>query len=137
MQNTVLMSIKPHFAEAIFAGRKHFEFRRALFRRTGVTRVIVYASSPRQKVVGEFSVGEILACSPDSLWNRTCRRAGISKTFFDSYFQGRARGFAITVEKPTRYDVPLDLQRDLGIDRPPQSFRYLPSTTKLPRRTVC
>ena len=56
MPTRVLLSVKPQFAEAILAGVKTFEFRRALFRRPDIKTVVLYASSPTCKVVGEFTI---------------------------------------------------------------------------------
>ncbi len=55
MQINVLLSIKPKFAAAIFAGEKQFEFRRAIFKNTNVKKVYVYASKPIGLVIGEFN----------------------------------------------------------------------------------
>ena len=41
-----LLSIKPEFADMIFAGTKRYEFRRAIFKRNDLEGVLVYASSP-------------------------------------------------------------------------------------------
>ena len=56
----VVLSIKPQFTNKIFDGTKKFEFRKAIFKNKNVTSVIVYASSPVQKVIGEFEIGEML-----------------------------------------------------------------------------
>jgi predicted transcriptional regulator len=125
MQTKILLSIKPHFAERIFTGTKHYEFRRVLFRATTIKTVVVYASSPIQRVIGEFTVGGILALSTQRLWKETRRHAGIEKRDFDSYFNGRKTGYAIKVSQPMRYHQPKRLNHICDYDRPPQSFRYL------------
>jgi predicted transcriptional regulator len=71
MPTRVLLSVKPQFAEAILAGRKTFEFRRALFRRPDIETVVLYASSPTCKVVGEFTIDEVLSLALDALWETT------------------------------------------------------------------
>ena len=68
MPTRVLLSVKPQFAEAILAGKKTFEFRRAVFRRENVRTVVLYASSPTRKVVGEFIIDEVLSLHLDALW---------------------------------------------------------------------
>lgn len=125
MQTRVLLSIKPRFAEKIFDGSKRFEFRRKLFRCTDVTHVVVYASSPTQKVIGEFEVAEIISLSPKSLWQRTRNYAGISKQLFDDYFRGRKIGHAIKIKKARRYIEPIELSKAFDVARPPQSFAYI------------
>lgn len=124
MPTRVLLSLKPRFAEAILAGEKTFEFRRALFRRP-VTNVVIYASSPTRKVVGEFTIDEVLFLSLDALWNSTRDGGAINRDYFEQYFAGRSRGYALKVKRARRYKSPLCLHKDLGIKHPPQSFRYL------------
>jgi predicted transcriptional regulator len=55
----VLLSVKPEFANKIFSGVKKYEYRRAIFK-NNVNRVIVYASSPVQKLIGEFEIESII-----------------------------------------------------------------------------
>jgi predicted transcriptional regulator len=124
MPTRVLLSLKPRFAEAILTGEKTFEFRRALFRHP-VTSVVIYASSPTRKVVGEFTISEILFLSIDALWKSTKKGGAIDRGYFEQYFKGRSQGYALKVECARRYRAPLCLQKDLGIKHPPQSFRYL------------
>lgn len=125
MQTTVLLSVKPRFADAILSGRKVFEFRRAVFRRPGVCKVVLYASSPVQRVVGEFYVEDILAMKPRALWAATKDGSGIDKEYFDTYFEGRRTAYALKVRAARRYPRPLELGQHFGISRPPQSFCYL------------
>jgi predicted transcriptional regulator len=125
MPTRVLLSVKPRFAEAILAGRKKFEFRRALFRRQDITTVVIYASSPTRKVVGEFTIDEVLSLALDMLWESTRHAGAIDREYFDQYFKGRSAGYALKVKRARRYRIPLCLRKDFGIRHPPQSFRYL------------
>ena len=125
MPTRVLLSVKPQFAEAILAGRKTFEFRRALFRRQDIDTVVLYASSPTCKVVGEFTIDEVLSLALDALWETTRDGGAIDRDYFDRYFEGRAEGYALKVKRARRYRSPLCLQKDFGIPHPPQSFCYL------------
>lgn len=125
MPTRVLLSVKPRFAEAILAGTKTYEFRRALFRRLDVDTVVIYASSPTRKVVGEFTIEEVLSLAIDALWKVTRSGGAVDRQYFEEYFQGRDTGHALKVKRARRYRVPLCLRADFGIDHPPQSFCYL------------
>jgi predicted transcriptional regulator len=125
MQTKVLLSIKPRFAEKIFAGSKKYEFRRVIFRSKSVSKVIVYASSPIRRIIGEFEVGEILALQKDKLWRKTRGEGGIEKKHFDIYFHGREMAYAIKVSSPRRYSQPVKLSELHSSIHPPQSFRYI------------
>ena len=125
MRTRVLLSVKPHFAEAILEGAKTFEFRRALFRRRDIETVVLYASHPIRKIIGEFRIEDVLSLEIEQLWVATHRGGGIDRAYFDNYFAGRSNGYAIQVGKPCRYETPLCLRTDFGITTPPQSFRYV------------
>lgn len=125
MPTRVLLSVKPRFAEAILAGTKTFEFRRAVFRRKDVRAVVLYASSPTCKIVGEFTIDEVLSLGLESLWAATHTGGAIDRYYFDQYFQGCTTGHALKVKRARRYRSPLSLREHFGIERPPQSFRYL------------
>ena len=56
----VLLSIKPEYAEKIFNGEKRFEYRRVIFKRKGITTVVVYVTAPISRIMGEFQINNIL-----------------------------------------------------------------------------
>jgi predicted transcriptional regulator len=112
------------FAEKIFSGEKKYEFRRVMFKNRQVSTVVVYASSPVQKVVGEFEIEAILTDDIEALWQRTKEYSGISEEFFFRYFADKSRGHAIQIKKVKRYRKPLCLNADFAV-APPQSFLYL------------
>nr|WP_319272002.1 hypothetical protein [uncultured Draconibacterium sp.] len=120
----VVLSIKPEFANKIFDGTKRFEFRKAIFKKTDVKSIIVYASSPVKKVIGEFEIGEIINNDIDTLWKLTKDYSGISEDFFYEYFSKRERGFAIQIKNKKRYKVPKSLKDEFNLN-PPQSFAYV------------
>jgi predicted transcriptional regulator len=125
MQINVLLSIKPEFAEKIFQGIKKYEFRKAVFKNRNIRKVIVYASAPVSKVIGEFEVEDILEHDTESLWVKTKKYSGIQKDYFDAYFHGKEIGYAIKIRKSKLYKVPLDLNEHFKVKYPPQSFMYI------------
>ena len=120
----VLLSIKPEFADKIFDGTKKYEFRKSIFKRKDIRKVVVYASSPVQQVIGEFDIEDILCENTKRLWEITQEFSGITKQFYDSYFADKEVAFAIQVGNVRRYSNPKRLS-DLDIDFAPQSFAYL------------
>lgn len=121
----VLLSIKPEYAEKILSGEKKFEFRRVLPKNKSVKKVVIYATLPVGKVVGEFEIAELISESPIHLWKRTAEFSGISATFFDSYFEGRNVAHAIKVGKVKKYNQQKDLVDILPSGIAPQSFCYI------------
>ena len=122
-ETKVLLSIKPKFANLIFEGVKYYEFRRQIFKKHDINKVIVYASHPVQKIIGEFQIDEIIEDRLDNLWMQTKDGAGISKDYFLKYFDQKKKGFAIKIKKTWLYDDPVSLDR-YGLS-PPQSFCYV------------
>ena len=120
----VLLSIKPEFAERIFEGSKKYEFRKALFKNNDIKTIVVFASSPTQRVIGEFETDRIISDSPEKLWNETKEFAGVEEHFFNEYFADREMGFAIKIKKTKKYKEALCLRQHFNLT-PPQSFLYL------------
>lgn len=121
----VLLSIKPEYAEKILDGEKRFEFRKAIPKSQNVSTIVIYATMPVGKVVGEFEVKAFLSDSPNALWSYTSEAAGISRRFFNEYFRGRDTAHAIEVRSVKRYKKPLSLSSVLSSGVAPQSFCYL------------
>lgn len=120
----VLLSIKPEFAYKIFEGIKKYEYRRAIFKREDIKRVLVYASSPVSMVIGEFEIEDIICDELNSLWQKTSTYSGITEEYFYSYFNEREKGYAIKIKSSTQYKRPLPLKERFQIT-PPQSFVYV------------
>jgi predicted transcriptional regulator len=120
----VMLSIKPEFADKIFSGSKKFEFRRSIFKNQNVTKIIVYASSPVQKVIGEFEIDQIINLGLSDLWQKTSRHSGISEDYFYQYFGDKELGYAIKIKNVKKYKRPMCIRRDFNLV-PPQSFAYV------------
>ena len=117
----VLLSIKPEYAEKLLNGEKKFEFRRVLPKNKDITRVIIYATMPIGKVVGEFEIAELISESPVRLWEITAEFSGITENFFE----GRKIPHAIKVGKVRKYKHNKDLSDILPSGVAPQSFCYV------------
>jgi predicted transcriptional regulator len=120
----VLLSIKPEFALKIFDGSKRYEYRRTIFKNKEVSKVVVYASNPVKRIIGEFEIEDILHDEPEVLWVKTRNPSGISERKFFEYFANKSRGYAIKIKTSRIYEAPLPLDR-FRISPPPQSFMYL------------
>lgn len=119
----ILLSIKPEYVRKLFDGSKKYEFRRKKCKRT-VDKIIIYETSPTQKVVGEIEISRILENSPEKLWIETSEYAGINEDFFMEYFHGCPIAYGYEVKKVIVYKEPKTL-KDYGISAAPQSFVYL------------
>ncbi|HEY5124951.1 MAG TPA: ASCH domain-containing protein [Ignavibacteria bacterium] len=121
----ILLSIKPEFANKIFNGEKRFEYRRTIFKNSNIKIVVVYASSPVRKVIGEFHIEEVISDKPKKVWKLTHDYSGISKEYFEQYAEEKDMIHAIKIGITKRYRKQLSLQEDFDIKYAPQSFVYL------------
>ncbi|MGI0120097.1 hypothetical protein [Zooshikella sp. RANM57] len=121
----VLLSIRPEYANKIFSGEKLYEFRKTIFVDLRVKVAVVYATRPISKVIGQFDIENVIQGTPQQIWSVTKRSAGVSKEFFDKYFDGKSCAYAIKVNNPTTYDRPQTLQEVINRSTPPQSFCYI------------
>jgi len=119
----MLLSINPEHVENIMNGNKKFEFRKVRCR-PEVDKIIIYATSPVMKVVGEADVIDIIVDFPEQVWEQTSKFAGISKQFYDRYYQNKEVAVAYRLGKVRKYKNPLTLA-DFGINFAPQSFVYV------------
>jgi predicted transcriptional regulator len=121
----VLLSIKPQFVEEIFNGNKKFEYRKSIFKRKGIRSIVIYATMPVGKIVGEFDIDDILEEHPKTLWEKTKRYSGVSESFYDDYFVGRDKGYAIKIKSLNIYQEPKCPYEMFGNFTAPQSFKYV------------
>ena len=120
----VLLSIKPEFVEKIFMGEKKFEYRKIIFKNKNINTIIIYATKPIGKIVGEMYIDEILEKEPDLLWEMTKEFSGIDERFYKSYFKGKEKAYAIPIKNYIKYDEPICPYSEYKNFTPPQSFMY-------------
>lgn len=124
MKKCVLLSIHPKYADAIFKGEKQYEFRKVSFRRP-IDKVLVYATSPIKRVIGEFEIAAIYIDSPKNIWIKTNARGGVTEENFEQYFSSSKKAYAIKVKNPILYRTPRLLIEFIDSNIPPQSFCYV------------
>lgn len=56
---TILLDIKPEYVERIFNGEKLYEYRKRLSQKD-INKIIVYATHPTMKVIGEVEVINVI-----------------------------------------------------------------------------
>ncbi len=120
----VILSIKPEFAQRIFNGTKKYEFRKRIFQKPNVDKIIVYATSPVKKLVGYFIIDEIFKNSPEKLWELSKEDAGISKEKYFTYFREKELAFAIKIKKTVQFRPDVPPKRLIPNLYHPQSFCY-------------
>ena len=119
----MLLSINPQFVAKIISGTKKYEYRKFRCNRD-VDKIIIYSTSPVKYVVGEVKIEYILEDTLDKIWEKTKDFSGISKDFFDKYYQGKKKAVAYKLGKPKIYKTPKTLE-NIGVKTAPQSYCYL------------
>ena len=118
------MSIHPAYAEAILDGRKRVEFRKRPMA-PDIDTVLVYATAPVQRIVGEFTTTRSVAATPTELWEQASPAAGIAAADYFRYYAGSAMAVGIVIDSARRYDRPVSLPELTPTPATPQSFAYL------------
>ena len=128
----IVLSLKPRFAQAILAGVKTVELRRTVPKIVIPTRALLYASSPVRALLGTCVITSVRSADLAALWHEYGSRSELSSHEFQQYFEGVAKGTALTLSEPQALSRPIPLQ-DLRAKprsfRPPQSFAYVDTKT--------
>jgi predicted transcriptional regulator len=112
MSKILLLSIRPRHDEKIFAGEKAVELRRTKPRVETGDLVLVYTSSPRCALTGDFVVANLVTGTPEAIWRKCGSKAEIERAW--------------TFDRPVTLR---ELRRRMKGFHPPQSYRYVPRVT--------
>jgi predicted transcriptional regulator len=123
----VVLSIRPTYIERILDGRKSVELRRRFPVTTQSGAVaLLYSTSPIQSIVAVATLQCVTEHSIASLWRKFAAAAAVTRSEFDSYFQGVSEGYALQLTSVRQLDRPIHLT-DLSAKfefSPPQSYCY-------------
>lgn len=120
----VLLSIKPEFVRKIFFRSKKYEFRKVLFRKE-VESVIIYSTMPVGRIVGEFTISNIISGKPNIIWEQTKEHSGITEKFYTDYFMNRKLAHAIEIGRLIKYEIEINPFIKIPNFVAPQSFKYI------------
>lgn len=123
MKRKILISINPEHVQNIITGVKKYEYRK-IAAKQNISSMIIYETAPIKRIVAEAEIVDVLELPPGELWEQTKNESGISKAFFDRYFNNRTVAFAYKLGEIKVYDAPKTLM-DYGIKAAPQSFVYV------------
>jgi len=121
----VILSIRPNFCKMIFCGLKVYEYRKRIFTCSDVDKVYVYATKPICRIVGYFTIDEVIADKKNDIWEKTHKDGGISKEFFDAYFKNSETAYAIKIGQVVKLDTPIDPKEVIKDFHAPQNFMYV------------
>ena len=128
---SVLLSVRPQYAEAILTGQKKYEFRKVWPRQKSGQKVFIYTTAPVRKIVGSFVTRNVIEGHPASLWRRYQSKGGIEERAFFDYFGSRSIGYAIEISELEVFDVPLEPEEHIPGFIAPQSYMYIENNIDL------
>jgi predicted transcriptional regulator len=119
------MSIRPKYAQAIIDGKKQYEYRKRLPKRTDIDKLYVYASKPIKAIIAYFTIGSVISDNPQKVWELTKKDGGITKKQFNEYFKGRDIAHAIEIRGVTKFVIPINPKQVIQGFITPQNFCYV------------
>lgn len=133
-KKTILLSIKPEYAEMIEQGAKLIEFRRKFSPQISSAKALFYVSRPAQEIRFTADICEVIKSRPDLLWAQFNKTSGVDFVDFSNYFKGASEGNALVLSniKALPHPLPLDdLKNQMIGFNPPQSYRILQASDPL------
>lgn len=123
-----IISIKPDYADSIFAGTKTIEVRRHPMHIEAGTVLWIYVTLPRGTLQGFSIVDYVRVSTPAQIWKRYGSLTAITRRQYFQYIEGADKASAIGLSNVVEIDAPISLkqlQRYDGAFHPPQRFRHL------------
>jgi len=135
-ENTLLMSLRPEFAELILKGHKTVEFRRKFSKKYQGATIVFYITQPVKQFMFTATIAQVDHQQKMRLWETHRLHGGISEALFNRYFSGTEFGYAIQLSNIQNIPNQLSLKCAQQISpqlRPPQSFQRLERRSPLMR----
>ncbi|BCK40560.1 TPA: ASCH domain-containing protein [Streptococcus pyogenes] len=123
-KTNAIISINPKFVEQIMAGKKHFEYRKSFLEEIP-EKCYIYSTKPVGKVVGFFTIKQVLTDNPEKIWELTHKKSGITKDFFDEYYSGKDKAVAIQIDRLFRFKKPKNYEDIDPTGKIPQSYKRI------------
>ncbi len=122
---SVLLSIKPKYADLILAGTKTVELRRS-WPSNDVGVMVIYSSAPVQRLTGLALINEIKECDFEALWSVSqAHGGGVTYEELEEYIDGKKISYGVMLGRVLPAEVLVDPKSLFPNFTPPQGFLYL------------
>ena len=131
MNNIIVISVKPEFADLIFEGSKKIELRKSSPNAQPGDLMVVYSTSPEMAIVGICKIKEVIKSTPDEIWLNHSSILGIDEKRFNEYYSETEKAVGIVLSNVRRFKskMPLkEVQEFFPSFTPPQTFKYFNRT---------
>ena len=123
---SVILSIKPKWAEKILSKEKRMELRRKLWNQKRIIKkAYLYVSSPTKKIVGFIDIESVFKERIEFIWLYSKNFSCLSKQEFDQYFLGCSHGSVIVIKTVKSFKNPIDPRKLSPEFKAPQNFCYV------------
>jgi predicted transcriptional regulator len=99
VDDDILISIRPSFADAIFNGSKTVEVRRKIPLIKPGSRLWIYVTKPVGEVRAVARITEIVEGDPDAVWRACGPRTGLARADFYDYLSGSAKAYGLVLRE--------------------------------------
>lgn len=127
MTRSLLLSVRPRFAQALLAGTKTVEIRRRFPDVPAGMMVVVYSSSPEKAVIGTMQAKALVRSTAIAIWRDYSEAIALEESELTDYLDGASECSVLELSHPQLWPSPVslnELRRVLHLE-PAQSFRYL------------
>lgn len=127
MTRSLLLSVRPRFAQALLGGTKTAEIRRRFPDVPAGMTVVVYSSSPEKAVIGTMQAEALIRSTAAAIWRDYSEAIALEESELTDYLDGASECSVLELSQPQLWPNPVpldDLRRVLHLE-PAQSFRYL------------
>ncbi|MEW6196327.1 MAG: ASCH domain-containing protein [Bacteroidota bacterium] len=129
LDNGIVLSIKPQYADAILSGRKKVEIRTRFDENLLGSTIAIYSTSPQKAVVGQAKIAYVVKGHPRTIWEKYSNEIQCTKKEYNDYTSSCNQVYAILLDevKPFKEKVLLNqLSYLTKFDlKPPQSYYKL------------
>lgn len=134
LDNGILLSLKPKYADAILSGKKKVEIRTRFDKNLDGKVFSIYSSSPVRAIVGQAKISGIVKEHPALIWQKYSNSINCTKKEFDEYVSTNNEVYAIIIDhvKPFKVNVLLNQLNHLTKNelKPPMSYFKLENNNK-------
>jgi predicted transcriptional regulator len=125
MMNIYVMSIKEEYGLNLLNGKSMWEYRRRKSKINVGDKIILYATAPNKKLIGEFIVGKVLIGTANDIWNKTKKDICYKKNEVVPYLESGDYPIAFQVSNPKKYIPEISTENIAGF-KPPMSYCKAP-----------
>ncbi len=128
MNNNIILSIHPKYAQLIEEGSKIYEIRTRKANISKGTIIWIYKTLPIASIDSYAELEDILILSPQVAWNKYAQEMCIPKKLFDEYVKNKEAIYLLKLKnvKRTKRSISLyELREKIPPFYPPQFFKKL------------